>query len=68
MGPTTQFKSEAGFHQALTICMVHLAREEWTPDLESLSINFTTIKSEEKYSIVVAGLQEWNSTTQFLAS
>jgi hypothetical protein len=68
MGPTTQFKSEAGFQQALTICMVHLDKEEWTPDLVSLSIKFTTIKAEEKYSIIVTGLQEWNTTTPFLAS
>ncbi len=68
MGPTTQFKSAAGFHQALTICMVHLDRDEWTPDIESLSVKFSTIKAEEKYSIIVTGLQEWDSTTPFLAS
>lgn len=48
--------------------MRHLQPEEWMIDDEELMIHFKSIKAEEKYSIIVTGLQEWNSTTPFLAS
>lgn len=67
-GPSAKFMSQSCFHQAIGICMRHLQPEEWMIDDEELMIHFKSIKAEEKYSIIVTGLQEWNSTTPFLAS
>tara|TARA_B100000497_G_scaffold97322_1_gene109487 strand:+ start:65 stop:271 length:207 start_codon:yes stop_codon:yes gene_type:complete len=68
MGPATKFKSAAGFQQAVMICLDHLEAEEWTSTSSTKTITFSSIKAEEKYSIVVAGLKEWNNTNPFLAS
>ena len=38
-GPAVQFKSEAGFHQAIGVCMKHLLSEEWVMD-ENLLKNY----------------------------
>jgi len=68
MGPSTKFMTVAGFHQAVGICMMHLGPEEWRMNEEDLMIHFNSIKAEEKYSIIVTGLKEWNNTNPFLAS
>lgn len=68
MGPSTKFMTVAGFHQAVGICMRHLGPEEWRMNEEDLMIHFNSIKAEEKYSIIVTGMREWESTTPFLAS
>lgn len=67
-GPSTKFMTEAGFHQAVGICMMHLGPEEWMMQGEELTIHFNSIKAEEKYSRIVTGMREWESTTPFLAS
>jgi hypothetical protein len=58
----------AGFHQAVGICMTHLGSEEWRMQEEERMIHFNSIKAEEKYSRIVTGMREWESTTPFLAS
>lgn len=68
MGPSTKFMTVAGFQQAVGICMMHLGPEEWMMNEEELMIHFNSIKAEEKYSIIVTGMREWESTTPFLAS
>lgn len=67
-GPATQFKSAAGFQQAVMICLNHLEEKEWTSASSTRTITFSSIKAEEKYSIIVTGLKEWNNTNPFLAS
>jgi len=67
-GPSTKFKYEAGFQQALMICLNHLEAREWSADSSTRTITFSSTKAEEKYSIIVTGLKEWNSTNPFLAS
>jgi len=67
-GPSTKFKYEAGFQQALMICLSHLDTQEWAADSSTRTITFSSTKAEEKYSIIVTGLKEWNSTNPFLAS
>ena len=68
MGPSTKFMTEAGFQQAIGICMMHLGSEEWMMQEKERTIHFNSIKAEEKYSIIVTGMREWESTTPFLAS
>jgi hypothetical protein len=67
-GPSTKFKYEAGFQQALMICLNHLEAKEWAADSSTKTITFSSTKAEEKYSIIVTGLKEWNNTNPFLAS
>ncbi len=68
MGPSTKFMTVAGFQQAVGICMMHLGPEEGMMQEKELTIHFNSIKAEEKYSRIVTGMREWESTTPFLAS
>ena len=56
-GPAVQFKSEAGFHQAIGICMKHLLAEEWTMDENLKRITFATPGVEQRYTIISTGLK-----------
>jgi hypothetical protein len=67
-GPSTKFKYKAGFQQAIMICLNHLEAREWSEDSSTRTITFSSTKAEEKYSIIVTGLKEWNNTNPFLAS
>ena len=67
-GPAVQFKSAAGFHQAIGICMKHLLSEEWVMDENLLKITFATPSVEQRYTIISTGLQNDRSTNPFLAS
>ena len=67
-GPAVQFKSEAGFHQAIGVCMAHLLPEEWTMDENLLRITFATPGVEQRYTIISTGLRNDTSTNPFLAS
>ena len=67
-GPSTKFKYKAGFQQAVMICLNHLEESEWSEDSSTRTITFSSTKAEEKYSIIVTGLKEWNNTNPFLAS
>ena len=67
-GPAVQFQSEAGFHQAIGVCMNHLLPEEWTMDENLLRITFATPSVEQRYTIISTGLRNDTSTNPFLAS
>ena len=67
-GPAIQFTSEAGFQQAVGICMAHLLQEEFTVCHDAMRIYFATPGVEQRYTIISTGLRNDTSTNPFLAS
>jgi hypothetical protein len=64
MGPSTKFADEEAFLKAILVCLQYLHATEFAVDSFSKTINFSSVKAEERYSIAISALESENDTSR----